>query len=686
MTRQHLGEFCVLYPLADSSPASLVNAQQNMNSTAPGKDRPGHAEVAPPTDSGPLAGHEPEARIDALSPPAPRPLLPHSRKARMKEKPRLRTRVRREFKTQAIALLVAIGLGVPVWLLGGLPTFRDLRRTWDARHVPPAPGTHFTILIADLTNDGTRAQAHMLGELLQGQEGLEVVLIGRTLELPEVGSMRQARAMAEREGQQLLHRYNGDVLIWGTDAGKTLQLRFLPRGSQGSAPEGLPRFGDSLEVPRRLTEVVGVQIMAATLSMISPLGNQDGQYLVPTLEPVAAKLRRLALDTTRVLPLDRGTLLHGLATVTAVLGMQTGRAEYLKESAEAYRLLMTTLTHQNRPLDRANVQIGYGYALLLLANRDTGSAGSLERAITELRQAQATFSPDQSPHSWGAATMYLGLGAMLEGERDHGTEAFARSAAAYQDALTVYTLEQTPIAWSRAQNYLGIVLYDMGVREPGTARLDDAMAAHQQALRVRTRERAPLYWAASMNNVGLVLRELGDRRSDPVLLDQAISVLRQALDVRTRDQLPDEWAMTQINLGVALTRAGAMTGNTANLREAIALHTEVLQAVSRERYLVRWLSARRGQGTALMHLGEHEPGTARLEEAEEALRDALSIKWSTRSQIDWFALQAALGRTLVELGARGRDDARLREGIALLEAALPMLPGDSHPDYDSQLM
>ena len=60
-----------------------------------------------------------------------------------------------------------------------------------SRDVPPAPGSHFTVLIADLEGDDERlSQTSHVEAALAGHEGLEVVRIGSGPRLAALAAVR----------------------------------------------------------------------------------------------------------------------------------------------------------------------------------------------------------------------------------------------------------------------------------------------------------------------------------------------------------------------------------------------------------------------------------------------------------------------------------------------------------------
>jgi hypothetical protein len=113
-----------------------------------------------------------------------------------------------------------------------LPTPRRIARWMKGRDVPAAPGTHFTVLVADLEGDDERlSQTRHVEAALEGYEGLEVVRIGAGPRLADTGSRTDRQLAAERQARARLEDKNGDVLIFGevAEANRRLRLRFAAR-------------------------------------------------------------------------------------------------------------------------------------------------------------------------------------------------------------------------------------------------------------------------------------------------------------------------------------------------------------------------------------------------------------------------------------------------------------------------
>ena len=135
------------------------------------------------------------------------------------------------------------------WLAGILPAilgwiakwvpWRRVRRWVQARDLPPAGGTHFTILVCDLTGDDDGKQTQHVVDALTGQAGIHASQFGRRLAIEDHGDIADNIAAAENKGRDWLAEQNADILIWGRvkKADEVLALRILSR-SQSQSPNG----------------------------------------------------------------------------------------------------------------------------------------------------------------------------------------------------------------------------------------------------------------------------------------------------------------------------------------------------------------------------------------------------------------------------------------------------------------
>ncbi len=91
-----------------------------------------------------------------------------------------------------------------------LPTPRKLARWVKRLDMPPAVGTQFTVLVADLKRDTEGSQTDHVAAALAPYQGIDVIRLGPGPEW-DIGS----RAQLLTEARRLLEAKNGDVLMFG---------------------------------------------------------------------------------------------------------------------------------------------------------------------------------------------------------------------------------------------------------------------------------------------------------------------------------------------------------------------------------------------------------------------------------------------------------------------------------------
>ena len=152
----------------------------------------------------------------------------------------------------------------------------------------------------------------------------------------------------------------------------------------------------------------------------------------------------------------------------------------------------------------------------------------LEEALTAYHEALQEFTRTRVPLQWAGAQMNLGNALLVLGERESGTARLEEAVAAYREALQENTRAHTPLEWARTQMNLGSALLVLGERESGTARLEEAVAAYREALQENTRERMPLQWAMGTGNQGVALMLLAERRRDANMAKLAVQQIEAA--------------------------------------------------------------------------------------------------------------------------------------------------------------
>jgi hypothetical protein len=232
--------------------------------------------------------------------------------------------------------------------------------SWQSGGVP-APGTHFTILVADLDGDDSgRGQTRHVIDALEDEPGFRVKPAMRRLAIEDGPDRTEARLATERKGQTLLKEFNADVLVWGhvIPGGKGLRLRFLgPEGEIAGATGDEPparRPGhyavDEIGLPLDFNRDMNAVVIALAVASVAPATERQGHYLADLLEPQAQKLANLCRNLPAVLdPDQRGSVWHALALATTTLGEQKGDSARLEEAVQAYRAALEEWTRARVP-------------------------------------------------------------------------------------------------------------------------------------------------------------------------------------------------------------------------------------------------------------------------------------------------------------------------------------------------
>ncbi|MEM9523201.1 MAG: hypothetical protein AAF982_04280, partial [Pseudomonadota bacterium] len=160
------------------------------------------------------------------------------------------------------------------------------------------------------------------------------------------------------------------------------------------------------------------------------------------------------------------------------------------------------------------------------------------------RSALQEWTRDRVPLDWATAQNNLGNALLVLSERESGTARLEQAIDAYRSALQEWTRDRVPLNWATAQSNLGNALKTLGERERGTARLEQAVDAYRSALRERTRDRVPLDWARSNSNLAITQVELFKRTGDKAWLAKAQARLAEAREVFIAAQISHyiEWS------------------------------------------------------------------------------------------------------------------------------------------------
>ncbi len=370
--------------------------------------------------------------------------------------------------------------------------------------MPPAPGTHFTALIADLERDDDQlSQTSNVEAALAGWEGLEVVRIGLGPSLGDLGSRTERQLEAEQQARARLEDKNGDVLIYGevAEANRRLRLRFVAKHEslQGQARSYALEVA---ELPKDFGADFNAALLAWVTVSVAPATKQAGQSVADLLRPAAGKLRHLCAHMPPGLDADqRGSLWHALGLTASVLGQHTDERDWIEAAIDAYRAALKEWTRKRVQMKWAAIQNNLGNALRRLGEREE-STERLEQAVAAYRAALEERTRERGPLQWAITQNNLGTALSQLGEREESTERLEQAVAAYRALLEVFTRQRLPLLWATTQNNVGLALFRLGERESGTERLEQAVVAYRSALEERTRKRVPLQWAGTLEQSG----------------------------------------------------------------------------------------------------------------------------------------------------------------------------------------
>ncbi|MBZ9814753.1 tetratricopeptide repeat protein [Mesorhizobium sp. CA7] len=217
------------------------------------------------------------------------------------------------------------------------------------------------------------------------------------------------------------------------------------------------------------------------------------------LQEAAAAYRAALKEGTRDrLPLDWAATQSNLGNALSALGERESGTERLEQAVVAFRAALEEQTRKRAPLDWARTQSNLDATLLTLGWRETGTARLNEAAAASgaaYRAALEERTRERLPLGWAQTQYNLGIALMVLGERESGTALLEEAVATFRATLQEATRERVPLDWAKAQNNLGVALELLSKRDGGTDQLQEAVAACRAALQEWTEERAPLGWA-----------------------------------------------------------------------------------------------------------------------------------------------------------------------------------------------
>lgn len=569
---------------------------------------------------------------------------------------------------QAIVAGLLVG---PFLYLGwkySISTPDDLERRVAATQLAPAPGTRFTIVVADLEGDSALQNTTDLVDVLMGIDGIAVFREPGALRVGTVGDAGAALDSAYAHGRALLARRHGDVLVWGRVSGGNLRLRVQSRDASAGQPVWLSTFALSRAMPDSLRDVLGLQIVGVTLAQARPATEAQGTYLTQKLWSIASKL--LLLGPSPPFPAEqRAWLQYSFGLVAATLGYQSDQPGWLDVAVMQQERALEVWNKEQAPLEWAMTQDLLGSSLRQLGELK-GGVDYLERAASAYRSALEIV--DGSAVNRAMSTRNLGVTLMILGERGGHTDILWESVAAFRSALEVFTAEGTPDAWAMTMTDLGGALSRLAEQRGDTALANEGVRAHREALEVWTLTDEPVFWATAQNNLAGALLSLDHVDPSIAHAEAAVEAYRLALSGLRRSDMPMQWARGQMNLGTALSTLGERMGGPGltHMDSAVVAFRAALEVATRERSDRLWAMIQHNLATVLKLMGERKNSVVVLEDAASAYRRALEERTTEVSPPEWTQSTVGLAETLAAIGMREDGVGRLEEAVACLDSVL----------------
>lgn len=465
-----------------------------------------------------------------------------------------------------------------------------------ARDLPPAEGTHFTILVAELEDDTTdrKQTKHVLSSLrsqFSAQAELrafEVRDFPKSLRSGIAGNLADTDRAAEQIGRDWLQAQNADLLIWGevAEVNKVIRLRFLPRKGQASQQQSYA-FTNLLELPFEFKAELGEVLTIVALSAAMPAFSATNS-LIKLLLPIIPRLKNIVDYGRRDLSAEcYGSICNSAATAFLVFGDQSGQSIWVDESEKAFSKVIDIFTLAEYPEQWAMAQMNLGVYFAMRGQTNNGATSRewLKKSVVAFENALSVLTQSGSPLEWARiqsnlSNAYRMLAVLIVGD-DTG-DLFQKSILASNNALKVHTKEAMPFDWAVCHLNLSIAFHDIGKRSVGPLSqdyLEQSLLATEAALEILTFENFPLQWAMAKSCLGATSGIFGERGNGEAalkLLHISVSAFGDALKVYTPKEFPAYRAMNQVNLANAMRVLGDRTQDRTAFAKAINAYKEAL--------------------------------------------------------------------------------------------------------------
>jgi tetratricopeptide (TPR) repeat protein len=232
---------------------------------------------------------------------------------------------------------------------------------------------------------------------LQGQKAFDALSTCPVLKIQGAGLTAEAAAV--KTGLGWLAKRKADVLVFGEvlPKGEAFNLHFLSSGREPNFTATSFRLETGL-LRQDFEEAAASQLQAVALAAVRPATEEEGKYLVKTLRPVVAQLKRIAESPPPgISPSGMATMQFALGQALSVIGNQAGDNRALQKAVEAYREALKEWTRERVPLDWAGTQNNLGNALGALGERESGTE-TLQKAVEAYREALKEWTKEAAPY------------------------------------------------------------------------------------------------------------------------------------------------------------------------------------------------------------------------------------------------------------------------------------------------
>lgn len=340
----------------------------------------------------------------------------------------------------------------------------NIGRYTKAVNLPPAEGSHFTILVAELEDDTTdRKQTMHVISSLRSQfsaraesRAFEVRDYPKSLKSGIAGNLAEIDLAAEQKGRDWLQVQNADLLIWGevAEANKVIRLRFLTREGKAGQQQSY-MLTNLLELPLEFKAELGIALTSVVISAVAP-AFAASKSLIKLLSPILPRLKNIVDHGRNDLTAGcYGSICNSAAITFLVFGDQHGQSSWIDESEAAFSRVIET------------------------------------------------FSQAVYPEQWVAAQSNLGCYFAMQGQTSNGDvsrQFLEKSVLAFESALLVQTEVDSPLEWARIQNNLSNAYRMLAVLSVESAMgemFHKSIEAIRNSLKIQTKETTPFDWAVN---------------------------------------------------------------------------------------------------------------------------------------------------------------------------------------------